>query len=101
MPILGVTLSRCFSCIPSVFSFLLTDLLLVSSVYAGGFRVYDQSASGTAQGNAFTAQADDPSAVYYNPAGMTQLHGLQQSIGITFVGGHFDYRSPTGQTSRG
>jgi long-chain fatty acid transport protein len=93
---------RCFSFtrLSLVFA-LLAGLIPVSSAHAGGFRVYDQSATGTAQGNAFTAQADDPSAIYYNPAGMTQLHGLQQSIGITFVGGHFDYRSPTGQTSRG
>ena len=31
---------------------------------ASGFRLFDQSASGTAQSNAVTAQADDPSAVY-------------------------------------
>ena len=96
------SICRCFSfkLLSPVFA-LLAGLIPVSSAYAGGFRVYDQSVTGTAQGNAFTAQADDPSAIYYNPAGMTQLHGLQQSIGITFVGGHFDYRSPTGQTSRG
>jgi long-chain fatty acid transport protein len=79
----------------------LPHLLPVSPAHAGGFRVYDQSASGTAQGNAFTAQADDPSAVYYNPAGMTQLRGIQSSIGVNLIGGHTDFRSPTGQTARG
>ena len=38
-----------------------------------------------AQGNAFTAQADGASAVYYNPAGMTQLPGIQ------FLGGTTDH----------
>lgn len=84
-----------------VFYFLLVGLIPVSSAYAGGFRILDQSASGTAQGNAFTAQADDPSAIYYNPAGMTQLRGIQSSFGVLLVGGSYEFRSPTGQTARG
>jgi len=60
-------------------------MLLISAaptvVFAGAFRVFDQSASGTAQGGAFAAQADDPSAVYFNPAGITQLSGIQTSAG--------------------
>src|SRR5687767_13117234 len=48
-------------------------------VSAGAFRIFDQSASATAQGGAFAAQADDPSAIYFNPAGLTQLSGVQTS----------------------
>lgn len=44
-------------------------------VFALGFRNADQGAAATAQGNAFIAQADDASAIYYNPAGLTQLQG--------------------------
>lgn len=69
--------------------------------HASGFRILDQSASGTAQSNAVTAQADDPSAVYYNPAGMTQLRGVQFSIGTIFIGGTTAYTSPTGATGTG
>lgn len=71
------------------------------ALYAGSFRIMDQSASAAGQGSAFIAQADDPSAVYYNPAGMTQLRGVQTSIGALFIGGSTNFRSPTGATTRG
>ena len=35
------------------------------------------------QGNAFVAEADDPSAIYFNPAGITQLKGEELSAGLT------------------
>src|SRR5262245_24123621 len=72
-----------------------------TSASAGAFRIFDQSASGTAQGGAFAAQADDASAIYYNPAGMTQLNGVQTSFGVLLAGGHTTYTSPTGQTVKG
>lgn len=68
---------------------------------AGAFRIFDQSASGTAQGGAFAAQADDPSAIFFNPAGMTQLRGVQTSLGTMLIGGGTTYTSPTGVTAHG
>ncbi len=38
-----------------------------------GSRLPDQDAEATARGNAFTATADNPSAIFYNPAGIMQL----------------------------
>lgn len=35
-------------------------------------RVYGQGAAASGMGNAFAAQADNPSALHYNPAGMTR-----------------------------
>jgi len=70
-------------------------------VYAEAFRVLGQGNSGSAQGDAFAAQADDPSAIFYNPAGMTQLKRIQSSAGVLFIGGHYDYKSPSGQKFRG
>ena len=69
--------------------------------FAGAFRIFDQSASATAQGGAFAAQADDPSAIFFNPAGLTQLRGIQTSFGVMLIGGHTTYTSPTGATTRG
>jgi len=52
-------------------------------------------------GNAFAAQADDASALHFNPAGMTQVRGLQLMAGSLFVGGVTTHTSPTGQTTVG
>jgi long-chain fatty acid transport protein len=46
-----------------------------------GFRNPDQGARATGQGEAFAAQADDASAIYYNPAGLTQLDGTHVTAG--------------------
>ena len=59
-------------------------------------RLQGQSAAAAAMGNAFVAQADDPSALHYNPAGMTQLHGFQTLFGTTLIGGTTQFTSPTG-----
>jgi long-chain fatty acid transport protein len=69
-------------------------------VQAGANRILSQSASAAGQSAAFTAQADDPSAIYYNPAGMTQLQGIQTSVGVLLIGGSTSFRSPTGQTAK-
>lgn len=77
------------------------SLSVTPSVEAGGFRIIDQGAAATGQAGAFIAQADDPSALYYNPAGMTQLRGVQLYTGTTLIGGRIRYTSPTGATARG
>ena len=53
-----------------------------SSVSANGFRLPDQDAFATARGGAFVATADNASAVYYNPAGITQLEGFHVRGGL-------------------
>ncbi len=50
-------------------------LLMTSTALAGGFNIYEQSARATALGGAFTATADDASAIFYNPAGLGFLEG--------------------------
>jgi long-chain fatty acid transport protein len=44
-------------------------------VFANGFDLPDQDAFATGRGEAFVATADNPSAIYYNPAGISQLNG--------------------------
>ncbi len=80
---------------------LLVGVSLSSDGFASGFRILDQSASAVGQSGAFTAQADDPSALFFNPAGMTQLRGVQTSLGTLLVGGSTTFTSPTGATARG
>jgi long-chain fatty acid transport protein len=70
----------------------LGGMAVCPSILALGIRVPDQDAFATARGNAFAATADDPAAVYYNPAGITQLEGMNLSIGAYGIeyGSHFD-----------
>jgi long-chain fatty acid transport protein len=49
--------------------------LACTPALATGFRLPDQDAAATARGEAFAATADNPSAIYYNPAGIGQLKG--------------------------
>jgi long-chain fatty acid transport protein len=64
-------------------------------------RIQGQGAAASAMSNAFSAQADDPSALHYNPAGMTQLHGIQFMAGALASGGSTNFSSLTGVTARG
>ncbi len=52
---------------------------------AAGFRIAAQGAKAMGMGGAFAAQADDPAAIYYNPAGITQLDSTQAQIGFTTI----------------
>ena len=61
---------------------------LVVKVSANGFRLPDQDAFATARGEAFVATADNPSAIYYNPAGITQVEGNNLRVGL--YGIYFD-----------
>ena len=49
--------------------------------FGAGFAIWEGSARGTALGQADVGRADDPSALFYNPAGITQLPGLQVMAG--------------------
>jgi long-chain fatty acid transport protein len=62
----------------------LTGVLIGSSTsaLATGFRLPDQDAFATGRGEAFVATADNPSAIYYNPAGISQLEGQNIRGGI-------------------
>ncbi|GJL54808.1 MAG: membrane protein [Nitrospirales bacterium] len=65
------------------------------------FRVLDQSAAATGQGTAFAAQANDPSAIHFNPAGITQLRGVQFSGGALMVGANVTYKGANGTKMKG
>jgi long-chain fatty acid transport protein len=64
---------------------------------AVGFRLPNQDPAGIARGNAFAATADNPSAIYYNPAGITQLEGHHFHAGLYLISAGTEYTSPGGQ----
>lgn len=78
-----------------------THIMAPSLIRAEGFRVLDHGAAATGQGAAFSAQADNPSAVHYNPAGMTQLEGIQFSTGTLLIGGSLRFKSDAGPKVKG
>jgi long-chain fatty acid transport protein len=56
-----------------------------------GFALFEQGAKATALGGAFTAQADDPSAMFFNPAGNAFIDTF------TMQGGGFVILRPTAE----
>lgn len=60
-------------------------LLATQLSFAAGFGIYEWSARGNALGGATVGRADDPSAVATNPAGITQLDGVQVLGGFTAI----------------
>jgi len=83
---------------------LLAILILGISVWkvsANGFGLPDQDAFATARGEAFTATADNPSAIYYNPAGITQLEGNNFRGGIYGIYLNPSYSPTNGASNSG
>src|SRR5665647_2102944 len=66
-------------------SVLLVLLFTASTSFAAGFRLPEAGAKAMGMGFAFTGQADDPSAIYFNPAGLTQLKGQNVMVGVTYI----------------
>jgi long-chain fatty acid transport protein len=66
----------------------------IETLQAGGFGLPDQDAFATARGEAFVATADNPSAIFYNPAGITQLDGSNVRGGIYGIYLDPSYRRP-------
>ena len=82
-------------------AFLMVVLFLPSNTFAQAIRFQPQGAAANGQGNAFAAQADDASAIHFNPAGLTQVEGVQSIVGSTLMGGSIKYKSPAGVDTRG
>ena len=81
---------------PVVAAFLLS-VLLPSTGLGLGSRIPNQDPEAIARGNAFVATADNPAALYYNPAGITQMEGHNLQLGSLFyLNIYSDYKSPTG-----
>ncbi len=59
--------------------------LLPMAAGAAGFAFYEAGAKAVGMSGAFTATADDPSAIYYNPAGLAFQKGTMIMAGGTFV----------------
>jgi long-chain fatty acid transport protein len=73
--------------------------LAVVGAHGAAFDLPDQDAFAIGRGMAVVATADNPSAIYYNPAGITQLEGNNLRAGIYGIYLDPSYKSPSsGQT---
>ncbi len=68
---------------------------LSGEAVAGGLAVTEMGAAAVGKANAFAGEANDPSALFYNPAGITQLPGTQVMIGTAIVYLDSTFRSST------
>jgi len=64
---------------------LITITCLASSAFGAGFSIFEQGAKASGMAGAFAATADDPSALFYNPAGLAQQREMTVLAGATFI----------------
>ena len=63
-----------------------------TTAFASGFAIIENSASGMGQAFAGAAAvAEDPSTIYFNPAGMMYLDGTQTTIGMHILDSNADF----------
>lgn len=69
--------------------------------YANGYKIIGvKSAKANSLGEAFIAQADDPSAISFNPAGLARLRGEQVNAQASAVNSYVKHTAPSGETTR-
>lgn len=71
---------------------LVLSALFIGTIHAGGFQLNEHGARAMGMGGAFTAVADDPSAMYFNGAGLTQLYGWNFMVGTSFIAPNSEFR---------
>ena len=76
-------------------------ILTPMAAQAQALRFQPQGAAATGQGHAFGAQADDASAIHFNPAGLTQVEGVQALMGTSLMGGSIKQNASSGVDTRG
>ncbi len=72
-------------CISTIVIFCLVFFGLSSLSHGAGFLIYEHGAAAMAMGGAFVALANNPTAIFHNPAGIAFLEGTQISFGTTLI----------------
>ena len=79
-----------------------TMTVAVSTAYAAGFQLTEQSALGMGRSYAGAGiVGDDASAAFYNPAGMTLLDGTRFQAGASWIAVNAEYDSIAGNDENG
>jgi len=83
-----------------VLTLFIVCLLFTGNIFSSGFQINENGARAFAMAGAFTGLANDPSAIYFNPAGITQLDGTQFYAGATMIMPSFSFTGPTPSTNK-
>src|SRR5688572_4737971 len=66
-------------------SFVAAVAFLPAASLASGFALEHHHARATGVATAYTLLADDPSAIFYNPAGLVRTKGTEVAVGDTLI----------------
>lgn len=82
---------------------LTAGLIMVGAgmVQAAGFNIYEAGVRATALGGAFTATADDGSAIFYNAAGLSFLDKSSLSVNLMPIRPAFKFKGATTANGEG
>ncbi len=61
------------------------SVVVIYIAFAGGYQLNEQGARAVGMGGAFVARASDPSAIYYNPAGLAFQKGTNILLGTNII----------------
>ncbi len=92
-----VTFFKCLFAVIVIAVMMSTPVLAAGS---GAYRLEVADANAAGKGLAFAGEANNPSAVYYNPAGMTQIVGQAVSVGATLIQPRTSYKDASGNETK-
>lgn len=69
---------------------------LAATALGGGFSISEVGSRASGRGGAAAALSDDASAIYYNPANISRLEGLNVSLGISGLMPGWEWSPPAG-----
>lgn len=75
----------------ALLSIVLACTLGGANTWGAGFSIFEQGTRAMGRSSAFTATADDPSAIFFNPAGLAFQNRLQIYIGGTLITPNADF----------
>ena len=75
-----------------LFSLALVSLTISGTAFGSGFSLFEQGAKATSMAGAFAATADDPSAIFYNVAGIAQQRHFTIMAGGTTINFSNEFR---------
>lgn len=81
--------------VKKILSNIILLLLIGTPVFSGGFQINEHGARAMSMAGAFTGLANDPSTIYYNPAGLTRLNSTQLMGGFTYIKPNATFRGPS------